>query len=76
MAFKLDESAWDKQRTAFGSTLEGLAQELEVAAALRAGAMDSQSRADEVARQKNVTLQTVAQRLREIAAKPVNESDI
>lgn len=39
-------------------------RDLEAAAAMRTGQMDSQSRLDEVARQIRVTLTTVAQRLR------------
>lgn len=43
------------------------AQELELAASLRVGQMDSQSRADEVSRQVRMTLQQVAARMRELA---------
>lgn len=47
-------------------TLELLAQELDIAASLRIGQMDSLSRADEVTRQVRLTLTSVAQRLREL----------
>lgn len=43
------------------------AQELELAASLRVGQMDSQSRADEVARQVRMTLTQLARRMREQA---------
>lgn len=41
--------------------------ELELAASLRAGQMDSQSRADDVARQIRLTLTSVAARARALA---------
>jgi hypothetical protein len=44
-----------------------LAQTLELAAELRAGQMDSQSRADEVAREVRLSMQSVAARLRELS---------
>lgn len=47
-------------------TLLLLAQELDIAASLRIGQMDSQSRADDVSRQVRLTLTSVAQRLREL----------
>ena len=43
------------------------AEQLGIAASLRAGQMDSQSRHDEVARQVRVTLVDVAAKLRELA---------
>jgi hypothetical protein len=67
MAFKLEESEWDKQRTAIHPTLMGLAEELEIAASLRVGAMDSNSRAEEITSQVRLTLKSVAARLRELA---------
>jgi hypothetical protein len=44
-----------------------LAIELEIAASLRAGQMDSQSRADEIAKSVRETMQGVAQQLRALA---------
>lgn len=43
------------------------AEELELAASLRAGQMDSQSRADEVASQVRQTIRSVAERMRALA---------
>lgn len=43
------------------------AEQLELAASLRVGQMDSQSRADEVARQVRLTMQDLAARMRELA---------
>jgi hypothetical protein len=43
------------------------AQQLELAISLRVGQMDSQSRADEVARQVRMTLEQLAARMRELA---------
>lgn len=56
----------DKKAPDLKQTLEALAQELDIAASLRIGQMDSQSRADEISRQVRVTLNSVAQRLREL----------
>lgn len=44
-----------------------LAQSLDVAAAMRVGQMDSQSRADEVAREVRLSMQSVSARLRELS---------
>jgi hypothetical protein len=44
-----------------------LAQSLDVAASMRVGQMDSQSRADEVAREVRLSLQSVSARLRELS---------
>lgn len=44
-----------------------LAQELSIAASLRIGQMDTQSRADEVTREIRATLLSVAERLRDMA---------
>lgn len=44
-----------------------LAQSLDLAANLRAGQMDSQSRADDVANQVRITLMSTAARLRELS---------
>jgi hypothetical protein len=41
--------------------------ELELAASLRAGQMDSQSRADDIARQQRVTMTSLAARARALA---------
>lgn len=43
------------------------AHELERAAALRAGQMDSQSRSDEIARDVRMTMTSLAQRMRELS---------
>jgi hypothetical protein len=52
---------------AFRRLCEEGAQELELAANLRAGQMDSQSRADEIANQVRQTLRSVAARMRSLA---------
>jgi hypothetical protein len=44
-----------------------LAQSLDVAASMRVGQMDSQSRADEVAREVRLSMQSVSARLRELS---------
>lgn len=44
-----------------------LAQSLDIAASLRCGQMDSQSRADELANQVRITLMSTAARLRELS---------
>lgn len=44
-----------------------LAQSLDIAASLRVGQMDSQSRADDVANQVRITLMSTAARLRELS---------
>ena len=44
-----------------------LAQTLDTAASLRAGQMDSQSRADDIANQVRITLMSTAARLRELS---------
>lgn len=49
---------------AFKRLCEEGAQELELAVSLRAGQMDSQSRADEIAGQVRQTLRSVAERMR------------
>lgn len=43
------------------------AEQLALAASLKVGQMDSQSRADEVARQVRITMQQLAARMRELA---------
>lgn len=44
-----------------------LADELDAAATLKAGAMDSQNRTDDIAAQVRGTLQSVSKQLREMA---------
>lgn len=44
-----------------------LANTLDLAASLRVGQMDSQSRADDVANQVRITLMSIAARLRELS---------
>jgi hypothetical protein len=44
-----------------------LAQSLDLAASMRVGQMDSQSRADDVANQVRITLMSTAARLRELS---------
>lgn len=67
MVFKLDESTWDQQRGAMHARLLQLADELDAAATLKAGAMDSQNRTDEIAAQVRGTLRSVSTSLRELA---------
>jgi hypothetical protein len=66
MAFKLppDSPNQDQARRLFCAQA---AEELELAAALRAGAMDSTSRHDEVAREVRQTLISLAARARALA---------
>lgn len=53
------------------ATLKQLADELDAAARIRAGAMDSQSRADDLSAQVRGKIQSVSQRLR-VLAEPVD----
>jgi hypothetical protein len=53
------------------SLLEDAAKELEEAAGLKIGMMDSQSRADDVSRQVRATLVTLATRIRILLGAPV-----
>lgn len=53
-----------KSKDSLKHTLSLLAQELDTAASLRIGQMDSQSRADDVSREVRRTITSVAERLR------------
>lgn len=67
MTFKLDESTWDQQLGALNARLRQFADELDAAATLKAGAMDSQNRTDEIAAEVRRTLLSVSKQLREMS---------
>jgi hypothetical protein len=56
-----------RELRAFKTPISECAEALELAASLRAGQMDSQSRHDEIARQVRLTLTDVAAKLRALA---------